>query len=223
MVDRATYTSKQEALKYTDPLQLAELFYKNRLDHMLYNAFVDVVNFQIDEEKKDGLAFPMMFLASQYEALNLEYNLFVLALSKNFEAQTQRAFVLDFSIREGVRDRMKYPLFLKHLLEDYIGLVVGSRPYLSKGSNAIVVNNFYRPMVYQRIDGGEARQMSAITIKLSNLYEHINSVSTADSLMEKMGYFYNQYIDYEQVAFGIKQCQDYWRNKKQYKMIMLKI
>ncbi|PAF46197.1 hypothetical protein BKH46_08565 [Helicobacter sp. 12S02634-8] len=90
-------------------------------------------------------------------------------------------------------------------------------------NKAFVLSSFYRPIVYERIDGKEARQMAALTIKLDVLFDIIGDIPTAGTLVENMEHFYNRYIDFEQVAFGASKCREYWLRTKNHKVVMLKI
>lgn len=223
-LEKLKYIENRKIVEYKDPLQIAELFYQENLANTIYNLMTDVVNFSIDQENKDGKAFPMILMVdiAGYEAFNLEYNLLVSALSKNFEEHSRRKFMVNFALREGIRDNMKYPMFLMKILDDYLGLVAGGKPFMPKGSG-VISSNFYRPIVYENTEFGEAAQMSAITFRIRVLEDILSELSVSHKLLESLEYFYGKYLHYRQVAFGSLACKKYWIEKRKHKVIMFKI
>lgn len=209
---------------YEDILQVAELFYADRVSQTIFNAMAFAVNFNIEQKEKDGKAFSMMIHTGLYEAFNMEYNLLIKALSMNYTEETQKRFLMDFSIKSGVREEsnMRGPLFLcGAILRKYLRLLTEIKSYaFKKDGGSFNVVNFYTPVIYEKED--IAKQMSAITIRLDVLVELISAIEGSGALYKAMEYCYGDVVEYKQVAFGVKQCNFFWVNSGKSKATLYK-
>ncbi|PAF53805.1 hypothetical protein BKH42_03495 [Helicobacter sp. 13S00482-2] len=223
MIDKINFVETKK-VDYSEILQVSELFYRNRMPITMFNAMAYMVNFSIDEKKKDGNAFPMIIHTGVYEAINIEFNLFIKALSMNFTRETQSKFLLDFSISEGIREanNMKAPLFLcNSILRTYCKLCTEAKSYsFEKNGGVYNVANFYVPVIYEK--DGIAKQMSAITVKLNSLIELISDVQNSGVLYSALEYCYGAIVEYKQVAFGVRQCNEYWIKNNRHKTVLYK-
>lgn len=213
MIDKIKLAEVKK-VDYEEILQVSELFYSNKISQTIFNAMAFAVNFNLEQKEKDGKVFSMMIHTGLYEAFNMEYNLLVKALSLNYTEETQKRFLMDFSIKGGIREEsnMRGPLFLANaILRKHTRLLTEIKSYGFKkdGGNVNVVN-FYTPIIYEKED--IAKQMSSITVRLDILVELISAIDGSGALYKAMEYCYGDVVEYKQVAFGVKQCNLFWLN-----------
>lgn len=224
MIDKIKFVDSKK-VDYSDILQVSELFYEGRVATTIFNAMAFVVNFSIEQKEKDGEAFPMMIHTGIYEAFNMEYNLFIKALSLNYTEETQKKFLSDFSIKEGVREEsnMRGPLFLCNaILRKYLKLCTDIKSYSIKKDtgNSFSVVNFYIPIIYER--DGVAKQMSAITFRLNVLIDLISEIKASGALYKAMESCYGEVTEFKQMAFGAKKCSFFWVENGRHKTVLYK-
>ena len=206
-----------ELLEYAEPLDVALLFRKGRIFETLFNAFAHINNVCLQREKENPDAVPMLLHAGVYEAFNVEHNLFIDALSRNFKGMGARDFVLDFALSSGKtsgRGAM-LPLMLNSIME--------STRIVSVNSEASFRKSYYKPIVYEHIYSKNAAQMAAITFRQEALYGELGNAEEARDLVDSLEYLANKGFDFEQKAFGNSTCRDYWKKSKKHPVTLFKL
>ena len=168
-----------------------------------------------DEEFPDIV--PMIIHAGVYDAYNVEYNLFIEALSLNFTELTRQAFVMDFALKRGStqgRGAMA-PICLNVMLEGIELASVNNARHIGQ--------SFYKPIVYENRDTKEAFQMAALTLREEALRFMFWKREDYKELMASLEYFLNREFDFEQKAYGASSCREFWKKAKRIPAPLYKI
>lgn len=196
-------------VQYREPLDVALLLRGNRLFDTMFNAMAHINNVCLQKEKENAERIPMIMHAGVYEAYNIEYNLFIEALSLNFEDIGAREFALDFGLSAGKTKGTGavLPIMLNGILEALrLVSVNGGVNSFSKA--------YYKPIVYENTITGNAAQMAAITFRHEELFRVLGNGEGVVELLESVEYFANKAFECEQKGFGGTQCREYWKKKR---------
>ncbi len=90
-----------ELFEYEGILDVSKLLLKGRIEDTIFNALVYINNMCLKKDEEFPDIVPMIIHAGVYDAYNVEYNLFIEALSLNFTALTRQAFIMDFALKRG--------------------------------------------------------------------------------------------------------------------------
>lgn len=206
-----------EEIAYREALDVVLLFREDRLFHTLFNAMAHINNACLKWEQRDADSIPMIIHAGVYEAFNVEYNLFIEALSLNFDERGARDFIMDFALSAGkTRGRgAMCPLLLNTIMEN-IRLV-------SVNSELAIRRAYYKPIVYQHTGSGNAVQMAALTFRQEALYRTLGNGEGVAELIESLEYFADKAFECEQKAFGVSDCRAFWQKRKKPVVTMMKL
>ncbi|RDU66454.1 hypothetical protein [Helicobacter equorum] len=192
-------------IDYKEPLNVTALLLKNRVVGTFYNTLAHINNLCIEQESMDPNAFPMI-LKINFGGYNIEYNAFIEGFSLGFTEDTREDFMRDFALFAGqVKGKNSIPpLWLGYTLEAF-GFVYNSHPRF-RGQN------YYKPIVF-RVDDDTFIQMAATTITGMSLSAIFGGNPEITELVNSLDYFANKASKYEQVAFGGKAVNEFWKGK----------
>ena len=206
-----------ELLEYESVLDVSKLLLKGRIEDTIFNALVYINNVCLKKDEEFPDIVPMIIHAGVYDAYNVEYNLFIEALSLNFTALTRQAFVMDFALKRGAtqgRGAMA-PICLNVMLEGIELASVNNARHIGQ--------SFYKPIVYENRDTKEAFQMAALTLREEALGFMFWKREDYKELMASLEYFLNREFDFEQKAYGASSCREFWKKAKRIPAPLYKI
>ena len=206
-----------ELLEYEGLLDVSKLLLKGRIEDTIFNALVYINNVCLKKDEEFPDIVPMIIHAGVYDAYNVEYNLFIEALSLNFTALTRQAFVMDFALKRGAtqgRGAMA-PICLNVMLEGIELASVNNARHIGQ--------SFYKPIVYENRDTKEAFQMAALTLREEALGFMFWKREDYKELMASLEYFLNREFDFEQKAYGASSCREFWKKAKRIPAPLYKI
>ncbi len=206
-----------ELFEYEGILDVSKLLLKGRIEDTIFNALVYINNMCLKKDEEFPDIVPMIIHAGVYDAYNVEYNLFIEALSLNFTALTRQAFIMDFALKRGAtqgRGAMA-PICLNIMLES-IGLA-------SVNNARHIGQSFYKPIVYENRDTKEAFQMAALTLREEALGFLFWRREDYKELVASLEYFLNREFDFEQKAYGASSCKEFWKKAKRAPVPLYKI
>lgn len=206
-----------ELLEYEGLLDVSKLLLKGRIEDTIFNALVYINNVCLKKDEEFPDIVPMIIHTGVYDAYNVEYNLFIEALSLNFTALTRQAFIMDFALKRGAtqgRGAMA-PICLNVMLEGIELASVNNARHIGQ--------SFYKPIVYENRDTKEAFQMAALTLREEALGFMFWKREDYKELMASLEYFLNREFDFEQKAYGTTSCREFWKKAKKIPMPLYKI
>lgn len=206
-----------ELFEYEGILDVSKLLLKGRIEDTIFNALVYINNMCLKKDEEFPDIVPMIIHAGVYDAYNVEYNLFIEALSLNFTALTRQAFIMDFALKRGAtqgRGAMA-PICLNIMLESIELASVNNARHIGQ--------SFYKPIVYENRDTKEAFQMAALTLREEALGFMFWKREDYKELMASLEYFLNREFDFEQKAYGASSCKEFWKKAKRIPAPLYKI
>ena len=206
-----------ELLEYESVLDVSKLLLKGRIEDTIFNALVYINNVCLKKDEEFPDIVPMIIHTGVYDAYNVEYNLFIEALSLNFTALTRQAFIMDFALKRGAtqgRGAMA-PICLNVMLEGIELASVNNARHIGQ--------SFYKPIVYENRDTKEAFQMAALTLREEALGFMFWKREDYKELMASLEYFLNREFDFEQKAYGASSCREFWKKAKRIPAPLYKI
>lgn len=206
-----------ELFEYEGILDVSKLLLKGRIEDTIFNALVYINNMCLKKDEEFPDIVPMIIHAGVYDAYNVEYNLFIEALSLNFTALTRQAFIMDFALKRGAtqgRGAMA-PIYLNVTLESINLASVNNARHIGQA--------FYKPIVYENRDTKEAFQMAALTLREEALGFLFWRREDHKELMASLEYFLNREFDFEQKAYGASSCKEFWKKAKRAPVPLYKI
>ena len=206
-----------ELLEYRGVLDVTRLFLKERIEDTMFNALVYINNVCLKKDEEFPDIVPMIIHAGVYDAYNVEYNLFIEALSLNFTALTRQEFVMEFALKGGIARgrRVLSPICLNVILETLDLASVNTARHIGQ--------SFYKPIVYENRDTKEAFQMAALTLREEALGFMFWKREDYKELMASLEYFLNREFDFEQKAYGASSCKEFWKKAKRIPAPLYKI
>ena len=198
-------------------MDVSKLLLKGRIEDTIFNALVYINNVCLKKDEEFPDIVPMIIHAGVYDAYNVEYNLFIEALSLNFTALTRQAFVMDFALKRGAtQGRVAMaPICLNVMLEGIELASVNNARHIGQ--------SFYKPIVYENRDTKEAFQMAALTLREEALGFMFWKREDYKELMASLEYFLNREFDFEQKAYGASSCREFWKKAKRIPAPLYKI